>query len=198
VKVTIFDYGAGNMHSLAKAVALTGAEVHIEADPILAAEAKVLVLPGVGAFGAAAARMAPGRSQIRAAVESGVPCLGICLGMQLLFESSEEGEGEGLAVFSGRVTRLKADKVPQIGWNQLHPNMDPLALSSGLGTAYFANAFVCTPDDQKIVTAWSEHGGHTFPSIVRRGNIVGTQFHPEKSSRAGLRFISNFFEECAR
>src|SRR5256885_14658400 len=112
MKATIFDYGAGNLHSLAKARDEPGVDVHIETDPARATETDVLVLPGVGAFGLAAERLAPGREAMRAAVLGGLPTIGICLGMQLPFDGSEEGEGVGLGVMQGRVTRLRAVRVP--------------------------------------------------------------------------------------
>jgi glutamine amidotransferase len=197
VNVVIFDYGAGNLHSLSKALAESGAAVAVEADPLRAIRGDVLVLPGVGAFGAAAARLAPGLGEMRAAIAGGLPCLGICLGMQLLFDASDEGEGAGLGVFAGRVTQLKASRVPQIGWNSLDHNRDETARVAGLTIAYFANGYACRPTDNSIVTAWSEHEGDAFPAIVRRGRVVGTQFHPEKSSAQGLAFVRAFLEESA-
>ena len=196
MNVVIFDYRAGNLHSLAKAIARTGVNVTLEPDPIRASEADMFVLPGVGAFGPAAQRIKPGRDAMRQAIANGVPCLGICLGMQLLFESSEEGSGDGLGVFAGPVTRLRSARVPQIGWNELQNTTDRNAIAAELKTAYFANGFVCRARDESVVTAWSEHDGDVFPSIIRRGNVVGTQFHPEKSSAPGLRFIEEFIKEC--
>ena len=198
MNAVIFDYRAGNLHSLAKALARTGVSVSFEADPVRAASGDILVLPGVGAFGSAATRLAPGREAMRTAIDAGLPCLGICLGMQLLFDTSEEGVGEGLGVFAGRVTRLQSSRVPQIGWNHLEKASEPLAIAAELEVAYFANGFVCRPQDEGVVTAWTEHDGDVFPSIVRKGNVVGTQFHPEKSSEPGLRFIEQFILECAR
>ena len=198
MNAVIFDYRAGNLHSLAKAIARTGVSVSFETDPEQAATGDILILPGVGAFAPAAARLAPGRAAIRAAISAGLPCLGICLGMQLLFDLSEEGPGEGLGVLQGRVTRLQSTRVPQIGWNQLENTTDPLAIAANLTTAYFANGFVCEAEDERIVTAWTEHEGRVFPSIVRKDNVVGTQFHPEKSSEPGLRFIERFVMECQR
>jgi imidazole glycerol-phosphate synthase subunit HisH len=197
--VRIFDYGAGNLHSLAKAIARAdGVRVHVDPDPISAAGGDVLVLPGVGAFGAAAARLAPGRSAIRQAVHDGLPVLGICLGMQLLFEGSDEGEGEGLGVIAGRVTAIRAQRVPQIGWNTLDDPDDPLLERSKLEIAYFANGFACRPEDPSCVRAWSEHGGDRFPALVRHGSAVGAQFHPEKSSVAGVAMLRAFLGETAR
>jgi glutamine amidotransferase len=198
MNVVIFDYGAGNLHSLAKALAGAGASVSVENDASAIVGGDVMILPGVGGFGPAATSLARGRDTIRQAIEDGKPCLGICLGMQLLFDDSEEGRGFGLGVFAGHVTRLRARRVPQIGWNSLEKSSDPAANLAGLETAYFANGFVCRPDDTRIVTAWSEHEGDVFPSIVRRGRVVGTQFHPEKSSVPGLRFIDAFLRECAQ
>ncbi|MDF1504089.1 imidazole glycerol phosphate synthase subunit HisH [Roseisolibacter sp. H3M3-2] len=195
-RVTLFDYGAGNLHSLAKALERAGAAVRVEADPALAVrDTDALVLPGVGAFAAAAERLAPGRDAMRDAVAAGLPTLGICLGMQLLFEGSDEGPGDGLAVIPGRVMRLSARRVPQIGWNAIEPaaaTPDPLLAASRLDVAYYANSFVCRPADPAPVIAWSEHEGDRFPAAVRAGAAVGVQFHPEKSSAPGVALIAAF------
>ena len=198
MRVTIFDYGAGNIHSLAKAIAGHGAAVAVEPDPVRALDTDVLVLPGVGAFGAAAERLAPGRDAMRAALERGLPCLGICLGMQLLFDTSDESvpNARGLAIFDGRVTRLRARHVPQIGWNTIEPSGDTLFDRAPLTYVYYANSFVCRPTNQRIVTAWSTHDGDRFPAVVRAGRTVGVQFHPEKSSRPGVSFLHAFLEEA--
>ena len=194
-RVTLFDYGAGNLHSLGKALEAAGASVRVESDPARAVEdTDALVLPGVGAFQAAAARLAPGLGAVRDALGRGLPALGVCLGMQLLFDASDEGPGEGLGVIPGRVTRLEAARVPQIGWNAIEDAHDPLFTASHLDVAYYANSFVCRPDDEAPVTAWSEHGGDRFPASVRQGHVVGVQFHPEKSSSAGLAFVRAFVE----
>jgi glutamine amidotransferase len=161
MRVSIFDYGAGNL----------------------------LVLPGVGAFGAAAERLAPGREVMREAIRSGLPVIGICLGMQLMFESSEEGAGAGLGIMAGRVERLRAIRVPHIGWNSVEPSRaasEPVSLPP---TVYYANSFVCRPSDESVVSAWTTHETDRFPAIVRAGSAVGVQFHPEKSSAPGVRFL---------
>ena len=194
MRIAIFDYGAGNLHSLAKALAVPDAEIAIETDPARATDADLLVLPGVGAFASAAQRLAPGRERVRDAIEDGLPCLGICLGMQLLFETSEEGEGQGLGVIPGAVTRLRARRTPQIGWNALEDVDDPLFVDAGLDVAYYANRYVCRPDDPAVAIAWSTHESDRFAAAVRRGRTVGTQFHPEKSSSAGRRFVHAFVE----
>lgn len=197
-RITIFDYGAGNLHSLAKAVASAGTTPVIEPDPVRAARTDVLLLPGVGAFTPAAERLQPGRDAMRRALEDGLPCLGICLGMQLLFDGSEEGPGEGLGIIPGRVSRLAAHRLPQIGWNSVDDAADPLFTTSGLRHVYYANSYVCRPDDPALVTAWSTHEGDRFPASVRRGRTVGVQFHPEKSSGAGMAFIHAFLAEALR
>jgi glutamine amidotransferase len=199
MNVTIFDYGAGNIHSLAKAIAASGAQVTVEPDPVRAVDTDVLVLPGVGAFGQAADRLAPGRDRMRAALDNGLPCLGICLGMQLLLdESDENAPNVGLGVVQGRVTRLEARRVPQIGWNSIEEPRDSLLTNAPLPYAYYANSYVCRPTDDSVVRAWSNHEGDRFPAVVRIGNTVGVQFHPEKSSAPGLRFLHAFLEEAAQ
>lgn len=195
MRVTVFDYGAGNLHSLTKALALSGARVVAEPDPRRCADSDVLVLPGVGSFHQAAARLAPALSELRDAIRRGLPTLGICLGMQLLFARSDEGPGDGLRVLAGEVTRLRAERVPQIGWNTFDESVDPLLCASGLATAYFANSFACRPADAACVTAWSMHGPDRFPAMVRAGAVIGVQFHPEKSSAAGVAFLLAALEE---
>ena len=196
-RVTIFDYGAGNLHSLAKALTTPGIQVRIESDPRRAVDTEVLVLPGVGAFGQAAERLAPGRDAMREAMRDGLPTIGICLGMQLLFDESEESGGAGLGIVPGRVTRLHAERVPQIGWNSIDEARDPLFRRAPLSTAYYANSFVCRPDDPTAAIAWSTHEGDRFPAAIRAGSVVGMQFHPEKSSVAGVRLLRAFLEESS-
>jgi imidazole glycerol-phosphate synthase subunit HisH len=196
MRVTIFDYGAGNLHSLAKALEEADVDVRVETDPARAVETDALVLPGVGAFGAAAARLAPGRADMRRAITEGLPTIGICLGMQLLFYSSDEGVGAGLGIIPGRVTRIGAERVPQIGWNAVDGAHDSLFAAAPLPIAYYANSFVCRPSEESSVIAWSEHEGDRFPAAVRVGSTVGVQFHPEKSSSAGVRFLHAFLDEA--
>jgi imidazole glycerol-phosphate synthase subunit HisH len=199
MRVTIFDYGAGNLHSLAKAIERGGVDVQVETDPVRAVvETDALVLPGVGAFGAAAERLAPGRVAMRDAVARGLPAIGICLGMQLLFDASDEGDGAGLGLIPGRVTRLRAERVPQIGWNTVEDSHDPLFDAAPLPIAYYANSFVCRPEDPSSVIAWSEHEEDRFPAAVRAGTAVGVQFHPEKSSSGGVRLMHAFLDEARR
>lgn len=197
MRVALLDYGAGNMHSLAKALAVAGAEVRVEADPTRCLDDDALVLPGVGSFPRAATHIAPARAAIRDAIRDGFPTIGVCLGMQLLFDHSDEGEGAGLGVIPGTVTRLDATRVPQIGWNTIDDATDAAIARSGLRTAYYAHGFACRPDDVGVVRGWSTHGDDRFAALVRVNRAVGVQFHPEKSSAAGLRLLQALLEECA-
>lgn len=195
--VTILDYGVGNLHSLAKALATAQTPIRIDDDPVRSVDPRltsVLVLPGVGAFTMAAERLAPARRAIRRAIDDGLPVIGICLGMQLLFDVSEEGPGDGLGVISGRVRRLRTARVPQIGWNTIQQIGDENSLidASLPSVAYYANSFVCEPADESAVVAYSSYESDRFPAVVRggpSGNVVGVQFHPEKSSAAGVDFL---------
>jgi glutamine amidotransferase len=195
--VTILDYGVGNLHSLSKALATAQTPIRIDDDPVRAADPRltsVLVLPGVGAFTMAAERLAPARRAIRDAIDDGLPVIGICLGMQLLFDVSEEGPGDGLGVIPGRVRRLRAERVPQIGWNTVQQIADEHSLIDAPlpDVAYYANSFVCEPADDGTVIAYSTHESDRFAAAVRGrplGNVVGVQFHPEKSSAGGVGFL---------
>ena len=195
LRVTVFDYGAGNLHSLVKTLETRDSVVRVDTNPESAsANCDALVLPGVGAFTPAAERLAAGRVVMHNAIMRGLPCLGICLGMQLMFDGSDEGPGRGLGVFRGQVTRIRAQRIPQIGWNTVDDCTDDLLRDAGLGMAYYANSFVCRPTAESLpyVTAWSEHEGDRFPAAVRRGMLFGTQFHPEKSSTPGVAFVHAF------
>lgn len=198
MRVTIFDYGAGNLHSLSKALEGPGIHVRSDTDPLRALETDLLVLPGVGAFALAAERLAPGRTAMRAALEGGLPCLGICLGMQLLFDGSAEGPGAGIGLIAGRVERIVAARVPHIGWNTIEESADPLFDESPLELAYYANSYVCRPDTPDSVIGWSRHEDDRFPAAVRAGRTVGVQFHPEKSSEAGVSLVRAFVKEAGR
>lgn len=187
-RVTIFDYGAGNMHSLMKALDVgDSVDIRLECDPLAAIDTDALVLPGVGAFSNAAGRLASGAPQMRDAILGGLPTLCICLGMQLLFDDSEEGPGSGLGVIPGHVRRLRASRVPQIGWNEVESLDEALP-----GVAYFANSYVCEPDSDECIVAYTTHERDRFASAVTVANAVGVQFHPEKSSRDGVRFVRDF------
>jgi glutamine amidotransferase len=195
-RLAIFDYGAGNLHSLLKAIASDDRDVCITTDLREAIKADCLVLPGVGAFGAAASAMRGAQADVGAALADGLPCLGICLGMQLLFDASEESAGRGISFMPGRVTRLRTPKVPHMGWNDIEwrANLDGRK-SAGIATAYFANAYICQPEDESPILAWTTHQDARFASIVRRANTIGVQFHPEKSSFTGRAFVNALIED---
>ena len=205
IVVSVVDYGAGNLHSLAKALEMPDVSVRIEPDPRRAAnrrEFDLLVLPGVGAFGAAAAHIAPARDLIREAVADGLSVVGICLGMQLLLDASAEGPGLGLGLVPGIVRRLHATRVPQIGWNTLERARESWPSPDGAApeVAYFANSYVCQPDDDACITAWTTYDGDRFPASITSGpndNVVGVQYHPEKSSSAGVHFLRALVSRAA-
>jgi len=200
MNIALFDYGAGNLHSLGKGLTAAGASIQITDDWSTAVSLDALVLPGVGAFGHAASALPADRGPLRAALEAGLPCLGICLGMQLLFTESDESDGEGIGLIPGRVERLDAAVVPQMGWNDVEVSDDPLFTDVGPLVAYYANSYVCVPTAASDAIAWSEYGGVRYAAAARRANAWGVQFHPEKSSTAGRRILDNFvrFVEHAR
>ncbi len=198
MNVAIFDYGTGNLHSLRKAIEAAGERASFVQDAHSAASSDALVLPGVGAFGAAAARLARSGAELRDAIRSGLPTLGICLGMQLLFDASDEGGGRGLGVIPGRVRKMKARRLPQMGWNDVETSPDPLFRALPPLLAYYANSYVVRPAQPECVIAWSDHGGERFPAAVRSGSAVGVQFHPEKSGATGLQLIANFLAGARR
>ena len=194
MRIAVLDTRVGNTHSLLKALAAAGGEPRLESRPEACLDAPLLVLPGVGAFPAATALLAEAREALRERLLAGAPCLGICLGMQLLLEASEEGPGAGLGAVPGHVVRLEAPRVPHMGWNRIE-GQDPLLTRSGLRTAYYAHSFVCRPVNPEVVRATTEHAGVRFPAMIRSGGMVGVQFHPEKSGAPGLAFLAAVLEE---
>jgi imidazole glycerol-phosphate synthase subunit HisH len=205
--IVIIDYGIGNLRSVQKAFEAVGAEVKRSRALDEIRDAEKLVLPGVGAFGACMdALNAYGLADpLREAVHAEIPLLGVCVGMQMLFEGSDEmGEHEGLGLLPGRVTRFPADmpgengrplKVPHMGWNRLDVQQDHPILSD-LGDdpfVYFVHSYRAIPVDARDTTATS-HYGIDFPAVVARNRVSGVQFHPEKSHRTGLRILRNFVE----
>ncbi|HUF51973.1 MAG TPA: imidazole glycerol phosphate synthase subunit HisH [Longimicrobiales bacterium] len=195
MRVAVIDYGTGNLHSLVKALEIGGADVWIERDLNRALDAQAIVLPGVGAFGAAAAQLSQGAPALHEAISNGKPCLGICLGMQLLFERSEEGTGSGLSALSGSIRRLHGRRVPHMGWNDVEMVDDALFAGISELLAYYANSYIAVPADESEVIAWSRYGSERFAAAVRRDSVWGVQFHPEKSGRAGLQVLHNFLAQ---
>lgn len=197
--VAVIDYDAGNIRSVEKAVVALGGEVRItrREDEILSADN--IILPGVGSFGGAMEKLHEYGlvDVIKEAVQKEIPFLGICLGLQLLFESSEESEGvKGLGILPGRIVRLPEEaglKIPHVGWNSLQfPN--PGRLFAGISEeayVYFVHSFYLQAEDPGIVTAVTEYGTRIHAS-VEKGNVFACQFHPEKSSEVGLHILRNF------
>lgn len=203
--IGIIDYGMGNLQSVQNALEHLGLPNAIVARPGELDRCSKLILPGVGAFGQAMERLdALGfSSAIRGWVSSGKPLLGICLGMQLLFESSSElGEHEGLGLMRGSVRPLREKvrglPVPHIGWNDTSKVKADSRLLAGLGETaahYYVHSYYCDPADRRLVAAESDYGG-AFASVVEDGALFGCQFHPEKSQAAGLLVLKNFGNPC--
>lgn len=196
-EVTVIDAGVGNLGNLARALERLGASVEVTLDPRRVAAGRCLLLPGVGAF-------APPREALRGEMEralgealgAGAWLLGICVGFQLLFESSEEFETlDGLGLLTGRVTRLPGDvPVPHIGWNRLHGAQDhPLMAGLRDRYVYFVHSFAPEGVPDELCLALCTHG-RAFPAVAGRGRVLGTQFHPERSGEAGLRLLRNYLE----
>ena len=194
--VTIIDYGSGNLRSVQKALERVGVEARITDDPNIVAESSHLVLPGVGAFGDAI-RAIRGRGLVEpilAHIRADRPFLGICMGLQLLFESgSEGGLHEGLGVLAGEVTRFELPpgmKIPQMGWNQVSWRTAGTSQPTGNDGDhfYFVHSYVARPRDETVIAATSDYGG-PFCAAVARGRLFATQFHPEKSQSAGMELL---------
>jgi glutamine amidotransferase len=208
--IALVDYGIGNLRSVEKALAAVGAQVSLTADPDVILQAEKVVLPGVGAFGDGMEGLAAQGliELLETLVERETPLLGICLGMQLLFESSAEigpgtqtasREHQGLGFLPGSVRRFDHGqlKVPQTGWNQLQPMREsPLLRGVASGSyAYFNHSFYCDPSEPEDMLALTEYGIR-YASVVSRGRLYGVQFHPEKSQAVGLKILRNFVEAC--
>ena len=209
--ITMIDYGASNIRSAQKAFEYIGAEITLTEDPDVVRQADKLVLPGVGAFGSGMAglRQRSLSDAIHEAVQRGIPFLGICVGMQLMFdESNEMGIHQGLGLIRGKVKRFPQNltkdqrsrtnthhlKIPHMGWNQLEPAWK--SLLSGVKTGdytYFVHSYYCDPAEATAVLAWTDYG-FPFASVVAKENVYGLQFHPEKSQTVGLKILQNFLE----
>lgn len=199
--IAIIDYDAGNIKSVEKAFRFLGAEVCVTHDADVIEAAEKVVLPGVGAFGDAMNKLQQYHlvDTIHHVIEKGTPFLGICLGMQLLFERSDESEGvKGLGILKGEILRIPDSqdiKVPHIGWNALSfPNNGRLFKGIPAGSyVYFVHSYYLKAEEERIVTAATEYGAHIHAS-VEKNNVFACQFHPEKSSDVGLRILENFIQ----
>ncbi len=199
--ITIIDYGAGNLESVEKAFTFLGYETQISSDEKIILGSEKIILPGVGAFGDAMNMLTASGLDVtvRKAVEKGIPLLGICLGMQMLFESSEEGENvPGLGIFKGSIKKFENTpgfKIPQIGWNSIKLRKDS-RLFKGIpdgAYVYFVHSYYLDAKDKKIVAATCDYI-HPFDAAVESGNVFACQFHPEKSGKTGLAILKNFAE----
>jgi glutamine amidotransferase len=196
-QVAIIDYGVGNLRSVEKAFAATGCDAVVSSDQSVLHQAEHLVLPGVGAFGACMKSLIERGFDrlVRERVAEGTPLLGVCVGMQMLFEESEEfGTTPGLGLLRGRVRRFSDDLLaPQVGWNQIrqripHPLFDGIEDSAFF---YFVHSYYCEPVEGEVILGETDYGV-PYASVVASENLCGVQFHPEKSQMAGLRLLSNF------
>lgn len=198
MRITLADYGVGNLHSIRKALEKNGAAVKVVTDMKDLLDAECIVFPGVGAFDKTMERLLPHKDSINEKLRSGVPALGICIGTQILFKSSEEGRSPGLGLFEGSAVKITAKQVPHMGWNEVISE-DPLMHGIEDRYFYFAHSYRCEPAENGITVGTTEYENVSFPSFFRKYNVYGTQFHPEKSGDAGLDFLSNFItfaEDC--
>ncbi len=204
--LVIIDYGMGNLRSVQKAFERVGVSAQVSRDPALIERADGVVLPGVGAFGACMdnLRRFDLVNVVRSVIDGGTPFLGICLGLQLLFDESEEfGPVAGLGILRGRCVRFRKDdpqlRIPHMGWNQIRKRGDvPHLAGIADGTyLYFVHSYVVRPEDDQLIAATTDYGGE-FVSAVRRENVFACQFHPEKSQSVGLRILKNFSELVAQ
>ena len=202
--MAVVDYGMGNLASVAKALERSGAEARVTASTTAVRDADAVVLPGVGAFHDAAERLAQSGlgAVVRERIAAGAPFLGVCLGLQLLFESSGEGgRWPGLGVFEGTVERLETVlKVPHIGWNELAWTAAGAGMAHGLPAAaavYFVHSYAALPADSTIVAATTDYGGKVVAAVAR-DSVWAMQFHPEKSSVVGLTLLAHFVDRAKK
>jgi len=196
----IFDYGVGNLLSLKTALEKAGLSTSIGTNAKDLVKADAIALPGVGSFTAASSKLDSVKETLQTKIKDGTPLLGICLGLQLFFEESEEGSGNGLGFFKGKNVQLpNTVKVPHMGWNTLNI-VKQNELFDGIAEGayvYFVHSLFPVPKDKKIVCTTTQYGT-TFASAVANKNIYGTQFHPEKSGDLGLKILQNFVKTIVR
>jgi glutamine amidotransferase len=189
VRMAIADYGVGNLHSIRKALENCGASPYIVEEMRELLEAECIIFPGVGAFDKTMERLLPIKEELVRKLEQDTPCLGICIGAQILFQGSEEGREPGLGFYRGKVIKLKAERVPHMGWNSVRSDDDIL---QGVGSPffYFAHSYHGMPTEDIAIGSTDYFG--QVPTLFLKGRTYGTQFHPEKSSESGIRFLRNF------
>lgn len=198
--IAILDYDMGNLHSVSKALDVVGARPLVSDRPSEIFAADAVVLPGVGAFDPAMTHLHERElvPVIQQVIQQGMPFLGICLGLQVLFEWSEEGTKPGLGIFAGKVKRFQSEPgltIPHMGWNQLTLTQSTCPLWQDLPPTpwvYFVHSYFVAPDDPEIVAATVRHGQQTVTAAIARNNVFACQFHPEKSAKIGLQLLRNF------
>ncbi|MEM1369015.1 MAG: imidazole glycerol phosphate synthase subunit HisH [Cyanobacteria bacterium P01_H01_bin.15] len=199
-RIAVIDYDMGNLHSACKGLTFAGATPHITDSPSVIEKADGIVLPGVGAFDPAVQHLRSRNLEqpIKAAIEQGKPFLGICLGLHILFEGSEEGEEAGLGVFPGWIRRFQPESgitIPHMGWNQLTFTQPELALWQDLPAephVYFVHSYYVEPTDPSLKAATVTHGTQTVTAAIAKDHLMAVQFHPEKSAPYGLQILANF------
>ena len=190
LNITLTDYGVGNLYSIRRSLENCGANVTVVQDMSKVLDAECIVFPGVGAFDKTMEKLQPYREDICRKLESGTPALGICIGMQILYEGSAEGTTPGLGFLRGRVVPLEGRIVPHMGWNSVESD-DPLMKGVVVPHFYFAHSFRGSPDED-ITVGTTEYEGTDVPTFFRKANVYGSQFHPEKSSTSGMTVLKNF------
>ncbi len=198
MKTAILDYGAGNLRSIVNACKYLGTDAETVSNPSKLKSAEKIILPGVGNFGDAMRKLEKFREVIFEGVNNGIPFLGLCLGIQVILESSEESpRSGGLGVFKGACKRLPEDvKVPHMGWNSIEIVKKNIPILKGIPSGsyfYFVHSYYPVPKDKEIVAAITQYGVK-FPSVIAKDNVFATQFHPEKSGSSGLKILGNFLK----
>ena len=198
--IAVIDYDMGNLHSVCKGLEKVGSTPKITDSTIEIEQADAVILPGVGSFDPAVQHLRTRNLEtpIKQIIASGKPFLGICLGLQILFESSEEGQEAGLGILAGKVRQFKSEPnltIPQMGWNQLQFTQSKHLLWNEIGSqpwVYFVHSYYVDPTDSQVTAATVTHGNQTVTAAVGKDNLMAVQFHPEKSSTIGLQLLSNF------
>jgi glutamine amidotransferase len=206
VLIAVIDYDMGNLHSACKGLEKAGAIAKITDNPEEIAQADAIVLPGVGSFDPAVQHLRSRdlETPIKEVIASGKPFLGICLGLQILFDASEEGEEPGLGIIAGKVRRFHSEPnitIPHMGWNQLDFTQPDLSLWQNLPPnpyVYFVHSYYVDPIDPTVNAAVVTHGSQTVTAAIAKDNLMAVQFHPEKSSEQGLKILSNFVQQIQK